>query len=265
MTPRPAQVRLHLLPDGARLAYRQHGAGRPVVLLHGVLASSRWFEAALPLLAGRFRMFTIDFRSHGDSPPAEGGHTVSQFARDLRHFLVAHDLRGVVLAGWSMGALVAWEYLTQFPKDHRLSGVVAIGQSPSDWKRPGWEEGFFDIEALADVVRLLQEDREALLADFFEAEWERAEVRKLDRDAAATILVDQTLRDYRDVLAACAIPTLLVATPGDPFLTRHQVEWMQDNVPGLVVASLDVRGHTPFLEDPERFSQVVGDWIERLP
>ena len=71
-------TRLHELPDGARLAYDDIGKGRPVVLLHGVCMSRRFFERNTGPLAERFRVVNVDLRGHGESPASEGGHTVAQ-------------------------------------------------------------------------------------------------------------------------------------------------------------------------------------------
>lgn len=72
---------------GVRLAYDDRGSGRPVLLVHGVSMSRRFFERNLDPLAERFRVVSVDLRGHGESPAHEGGHTVAQYARDL-HALI---------------------------------------------------------------------------------------------------------------------------------------------------------------------------------
>ena len=57
-----AMTRFHELPDGARLAYDDTGEGRPVVLLHGVCMSRRFFERNAGPLAERFRIVNVDLR-----------------------------------------------------------------------------------------------------------------------------------------------------------------------------------------------------------
>jgi non-heme chloroperoxidase len=66
------------LPGGASLAYDDEGAGRPLVLIHGVSMSRRFFERNVGPLSQRFRVVNVDLRGHGDSPPSEGGHGVAQ-------------------------------------------------------------------------------------------------------------------------------------------------------------------------------------------
>ena len=63
----------HDLPDGARMAYDDAGSGRPVVLIHGVSMSRRFFERNIEPLAERFHVINVDLRGHGESPAHEAG------------------------------------------------------------------------------------------------------------------------------------------------------------------------------------------------
>jgi non-heme chloroperoxidase len=123
------------LPDGASIAYTDSGQGRAILLLHGVCMSRVFFERNTDVLARDHRVIAMDFRSHGDSPRGEGGHTVAQYARDVHALLEHLRLEEVTAIGWSMGSFVLWDYLTQFG-GHRLSSVVVVSQGPSDLDRP---------------------------------------------------------------------------------------------------------------------------------
>jgi len=146
---------LHELPDGASMAYDDAGSGRPVVLVHGVSMSRRFFERNVAALAERFHVINVDLRGHGESPAHEGGHTVSQYARDVRHLLQALGLDGAVIVGWSMGSLVVWDMIRQFGTDG-LAGHVVVSQGPSDLKQDGWELGAFTIEELHETPAAAQ-------------------------------------------------------------------------------------------------------------
>jgi pimeloyl-ACP methyl ester carboxylesterase len=61
------RLRLYHHPDGARVAYRELGAGPPLALLHSGLLSHMEFEPAVEQLADRFRVVLPDLPLHGDS------------------------------------------------------------------------------------------------------------------------------------------------------------------------------------------------------
>ena len=61
------RLRLYHHPDGARVAYRELGAGPPLALLHSGLLSHKEWEPAVEQLAARFRVVLPDLPLHGDS------------------------------------------------------------------------------------------------------------------------------------------------------------------------------------------------------
>src|SRR5439155_1353541 len=61
------RLRLYHHPDGARVAYRELGAGPPLALLHSGLLSHKEWEPAVASLAERFRVVLPDLPLHGDS------------------------------------------------------------------------------------------------------------------------------------------------------------------------------------------------------
>jgi non-heme chloroperoxidase len=125
---------LHELPDGASMAYDDAGSGRPVVLIHGVSMSRRFFERNVATFAERFHVINVDLRGHGESPPHDGGHTVAQYARDIRHLLRGLELDAAVLVGWSMGSLVVWDMIRQFGTGG-LAGHVVVSQGRQTSRR----------------------------------------------------------------------------------------------------------------------------------
>jgi pimeloyl-ACP methyl ester carboxylesterase len=61
------RLRLYHHPDGARVAYREAGAGPPLALLHSALLSHMEWEPAVEQLSDRFRVVLPDLPLHGDS------------------------------------------------------------------------------------------------------------------------------------------------------------------------------------------------------
>lgn len=92
--------------NGADLYYEDYGEGQTIVFMHGVMAGLRFFQHQLEGLSNDYRTVAFDFRGHGRSSKTEMGHTLPQYAHDLRTLFEKLGLDNVVLVGWSMGALV---------------------------------------------------------------------------------------------------------------------------------------------------------------
>jgi pimeloyl-ACP methyl ester carboxylesterase len=264
---------VHELPDGARMAYDDAGSGRPVVLIHGVSMSRRFFERNVAGLAERFRVINIDLRGHGESPACEGGHTVAQYARDVGHLVGGLGVDEVVVVGWSMGSFVAWDVIRQFGTDG-LAGHVVVSQGPSDLKRPDWELGAFSLDELHELLAAAQSDYRAVMAEFVptmlcdepsaaDLDLLVGETQQVGANAGTCILLDQSLQDYRDVIGSYRLPTLLTWGRDEKLVPVASGEWLAEHIPGELVL-FERSGHCPMWEEPERWNQVVGEWISAL-
>ena len=86
------------------LHYEDHGAGPPVVLIHGYPLSGRAWDKQVPvLLKAGHRVITYDRRGFGNSSQPALGYDYDTFAADLAALLEHLDLRDAVLVGHSMG------------------------------------------------------------------------------------------------------------------------------------------------------------------
>jgi non-heme chloroperoxidase len=94
------------------LYYEDHGAGQPVVLIHGYPLSSRAWDKQVPvLLDAGYRVVTYDRRGFGRSSQPTSGYDYDTFAADLYTRLEHLDLRDAVLAAHSMGTGEVTRYL----------------------------------------------------------------------------------------------------------------------------------------------------------
>ena len=115
---------------GVELNVREAGDGQPVVFLHGVTCSGWFFQPQLDHAAtGAWRAIVPDFRGHGDSEKVLDGHTVPNYAEDLHESLESMGVERPVLVGWSMGTMVAFEYLKAFGQES-VAGIVVVDQPP---------------------------------------------------------------------------------------------------------------------------------------
>src|SRR6267143_1619970 len=105
--------------------YEDHGAGQPVVLIHGYPLSGRAWDKQIPvLLEHGHRVITYDRRGFGKSSQPTTGYDYDTFANDLRMLLETLDLRDVTLVGHSMGTGEVTRYLGRFGSARVARGVL---------------------------------------------------------------------------------------------------------------------------------------------
>src|ERR1700753_2900134 len=84
------------------------GAARSVVLVHGMLGNlAVYYFRIAPLLAEYFHVVLYDLKSHGLSEKVRDGYDLDSMSDDLFGLMEVLQLRKVLLAGYSFGALIA--------------------------------------------------------------------------------------------------------------------------------------------------------------
>jgi len=122
------------------------GAGLPpLVVLHGMLGSSRNWQTAGRDLAARFHVLALDLRNHGSSPHAESMSYEDMMA-DVLAWLDSQHLTGVTLLGHSMGGKVAMLLACRHPE--RVERLVVVDIAPKDYFWPGHRQSFAAMNEL---------------------------------------------------------------------------------------------------------------------
>ena len=114
---------------GVELAYREHGSGPAVVIIHGLASDAAGWDELAAGLSDAARAIVYDRRGYGGSgaPEPYDGTTVAEQAEDAAALLRALGAAPAVLAGDGLGALIALDLL----KRHRsLVSAAALSNPP---------------------------------------------------------------------------------------------------------------------------------------
>ena len=119
--------------NGMNLYYEVHGAGRPLILLHGGLSSTETLDAIVaPLAAGR-QVITVDLQAHGRTADIDRPMTYAAMADDMAALLKELGIGKADFMGYSLGGGVALRAAIQHPDLVRRLVLVS-----TVFKRDGW-------------------------------------------------------------------------------------------------------------------------------
>ena len=214
--------------------YEDHGAGQPVVLIHGYPLSGRAWDRQVPvLLEAGHRVSTYDRRGFGKSSQPATGYDYDTFAADLNMLLEHLDLRDAVLVGHSMGTGEVTRYLTSYGSARAARGVLVapippfllqtpdnpdgVPQSLFDGfaqaaaaDTPAWMKGFLDNFYNIDTLR------GTLVSDqAYQASWNIAVTASA---TAAVACIPTWTTDFRDDLPKIDVPMLVLQGDADQVL-----------------------------------------------
>jgi pimeloyl-ACP methyl ester carboxylesterase len=198
-------------PDGAELAWREVGSGRPLVLLHGLMGSGALLasQSLVPALAGRgFRVILPDLRGHGSSG---GPHDAACYPPDI----LADDVLALIghlglddydLGGYSMGGKLVLRVLARGARPARaVVGGQGLDALDAESERTNGHRRI--LAAVADGTALPAGSPEAATADW---------IRQNGVDARAAVLVLGTfVATPADALRLVSAPTLVAVGDRD--------------------------------------------------
>jgi len=271
------QIELH----GHRVIYRIAGSGPPVVLIHGMVNSSRHWESVALRLAEDYTVIAPDLIGHGDSAAVRGDYSLGAHAASIRDLLAAIGVDSATLVGHSLGGGVAMQFFYQFPqRTERLALVSSggLGREVSPLLRGATLPGAAALVWLAAHPRLLSalertggrlQARGSSRGVYLQAVV-RA-LRPLEQPQARRAFL-QTLRSVIDARGQRVsavdrlyllgpVPTMIVWGERDNTIPLMHGRQAHEAIPGSRFETLPGAAHFPHLEDPEGLAAVLRDFL----
>jgi pimeloyl-ACP methyl ester carboxylesterase len=230
----------------ATISYQVAGAGPPIVLLHGLAGSSRWWQRNTAHLAQRFRVYVVDLIGFG----ASGG----------LHPLIFDEVAGYI---------AAWMDRLDIPRasvvGHSMGGLVAADLAASDPDR-------IERLVLVDVAAFLTEQHytnhlRGLLRELFQVQIDFLTMLAADayRAGPFTLLnaINQLLTtDFSSRLSLVQAPTLLVWGERDALVPLEIGKRLCRHLPANnSIVVIKGAGHNPMWDRPGAFNRVVEEFL----
>ena len=140
---------LHLTPLPVIELYAREfeAAGSPpMVVLHGMLGSSRNWMSAAAALTPTWKVSALDLRNHGKSPHADS-MDYDGMVDDVLHWMDGQGLQKVDLMGHSMGGKVAMTLACRYPE--RVSRLIVVDIAPKSYFSNGHRAEFVAMHELS--------------------------------------------------------------------------------------------------------------------
>ena len=262
--------------DGATIAYREEGNGRPLVLLHGLMAHGGFFEPQRSL-ADQFRLIAVDLRGHGQSRADAADLTTEKLAQDVAELAEALGLRDAIGVGWSLGASVLWHVLTG-PASSCFAGAVVVDMTPRVRNEGDWDLGLSTemCEARGAAIRddfatFAANAGQAIYAQPIDAsrqamaDWSAREFGSNDAAAIGAIWASLVKQDFRAMLAGIDQPTLVIHGAQSQLYGSDTADHLVAALPNARAIEFQHSGHAPHLEQAELFNRAIREFAASLP
>jgi pimeloyl-ACP methyl ester carboxylesterase len=199
--------------------YEIHGAGRPLVLLHGALMTIEGFKELLPSLAETRQVIAVEQQAHGRTPDIDRPLRYEQMADDTAALLRQLGIEQADFFGYSMGGGIALQIAIRHPDLGRRLVVAAANYDPAGYY-PEVLEGIQDLKP----------------EDFAGSPWLEAYARVAPNPEDWPALLDLWFEGWpREDIASIAAPALVIVGDSDVVRPEHAVEMFRllgGGVPG---------------------------------
>lgn len=248
--------------DGVRMHYVEVGEGEPLLLVHGLGASTFSFRYVIPELAPRFRVVAVDLKGSGYSArPATSDYSLTAQADLLRRFMDRLQIERAAVVGHSMGGAVAMRLALRYPE--RVSRLVLVdsagdhelerGRTLARVVRP-----FFAIGVVFTLQRRwfrrlsrrsAVHDPAQVTPEALEGYFRPTRIKGHAR-ALASFTVDRA-RDEPLALERIAQPTLVMWGEHDRWLPPRRGDELARRIPNARLLIIRGAGHLPLEEQPD--------------
>jgi pimeloyl-ACP methyl ester carboxylesterase len=265
--------RILKLPGGDLQVSDVGSPSRPTIaLLHGFAGSIHWWEPAMDVMARNFHVVSIDLLGHGGSEKPDSGYSMPNQAKLVSQALDQLGVRRAIVAGHSMGGVVATALAEQDPS--RVSGVVIVDSPPT--KDAGElpflaRLGFVPVlgQAIRRVVpdSAVKDNIEKAFApgfdvpDQFVDDFNKMTYTSYDDSHNAS----DDFNDERSLverLTGARKPLRVIFGAEDDFVDPDTASQFEQ-VPGTEVTIIPGAGHTPMYEKPAQTAALIQDFARR--
>lgn len=250
--------------DGVRLHYLEAGTGSAIIFEPGWTMPAEIWEPQIRYFSRTHHVVALDPRCQGESGQTTEGNFPERRTKDIREIVDHLGLSPVVLVGWSLGVRESLTYVQMFGTS-TLAGLVLVDGDV--WTRSDAK----GLKARAQFLNNLQANRGQFTEQFVNSMYRKPQSKeylakvvaaslKTPTNTAVALLAELYLwNDLRPVLARIDLPVLLVVRPQH----RGQVKIVRSLVPSAEAEVFEDAGHALFVDDAERFNEVLEKFVAR--
>jgi pimeloyl-ACP methyl ester carboxylesterase len=229
--------------------YEARGSGDPLLLIHGLSGSGRWWARNVDSLSERHRVYVVDLAGFGRSrsAPRIRLHDTAAF---LRRWMDAVQIERASIVGHSMGGAIAATLAADHPD--RVDRLIAVNAAALMANR---RDLVFRFGSGRVIASLSPSFLPVLMADSLRA-------GPFSLLGAARDVLNA---DLRTKLGQISVPTLVVWGANDRLLPVTLGQQLSQAIPDARLTVIPRAGHNPMWDQPEAFNTTVINFLAESP
>lgn len=251
--------------DPGAITVHRRGRGAPLVLLHCLGMSWRFWDVLEPL-ANRFELIAYSFPGHHDTPLPAHQYGVPELGEQLRAVAEREGLNKFHLMGISLGGSVAQHFAGTYPA--MVDKLVLADCTPryadearANWPVRGRAARDNGVASLIPMLLRIWFSAQSLAEDGPNVRFVKRTLADCSGEGYALACEALANLDAREQTEAIVAPTLIMygSDEGQPF--KDAAAWMHDTIEGSRLEVVPVAGHASARERPEHVMGLLRDFL----
>lgn len=254
-----------------KLAYREYGSGKPLIILHGLFGQSdNWNTIAKKFAAQNLRVFTVDQRNHGLSPHSDIWD-YEAMANDLHEFILKHNLKNPVLLGHSMGGKTVMFHEMLHPGI--ASKIIIADIAPRAYESRHDEvlkalncvkfDSITTRKQAEEILNIHIEDfgtKQFLLKNIY---WKNAETGLMDWRFNLKVISEEYDKVGVEIpYGHSNVPSLFIKGGNSHYISDTDEADIKSRFPNAEIKTIPGAGHWVHAEKPNEFFEIVMGFIQ---
>ncbi len=254
--------------NGTRLYYEVAGLGNPIVLIHGNLGDCRYWNDQFEVFAKSHKVIRYDVRGYGKSSLPVQGESYGDHD-DLKALLGYLGISKAHIAGWSMGCVIAVDFVLAYPE--MSNSLIAVGPWVSGFDSPAAEDLWEDFRNISSIAK---ESGPRAAAEFcitllYVKPYVADRMKRIIYDYSFWHFINEDLRSFIDPpaiqqLDRLDLPTLIITAEYDLKGCREVADLLEQMVPNVEKVDFSDAGHVMLMEKSEEFNKIVLDFLKEI-
>lgn len=252
--------------DANKIRYLEVGeSSKNVVLVHGLGASAERWEYVIPYLSKKYHIVAPDLIGFGYSDKPSVDYTPELFTKFLFDFLNSIGLRKVSLVGSSLGGQIVAQFAGT--QDKSIEKIVIV--SPSGFMNhstPTLDAYIMaalypNQDAVRTAFQMMAAPNKQIDDRIVESFVQRMLLPNAKMAFMSTVLGLRNSADMGKKLENISVPTLIIWGKHDSLIPIKYSKEFTSSIKNCKFVTMEECGHTPYVEEPEKFSKLVLDFL----
>ena len=231
--------------------FEAHGAGEPLVLLHGGFGSADVWANQIPVFSEHYYVIVPDSRAQGRTSDSDAPISYHLMAEDTIRLMDYLGINSAYIVGWSDGGDIGIDLAIHHPE--RVRALVAFGANISP---DGYQESFLNY-----VRNVTVDDIKLMVGKQY--------LEMMPDPARLPIILEKIRTLYQtepnftpEELATITAPTLILDGENETVINLDNPHKMAESIPDAQLVILPDAGHSAVTENPAAWNEAVLDFLK---